>query len=75
MSPDTAAYGLRDVRIPHLDRLATDSRRYTRAVLELYDLLRDSAGVRWFHPSQGGLFGQNDGYDSIHFRVGRRWKY
>ena len=31
MSPDTAAYGLRDVKTPHLDRLATEGRRYTRA--------------------------------------------
>jgi uncharacterized sulfatase len=31
MSPDTAAYGLRDVKTPHLDRLAAEGRRYTRA--------------------------------------------
>ena len=31
MSPDTAAYGLRDVKTPHLDRLASEGRRYTRA--------------------------------------------
>ena len=31
MSPDTAAYGLRDVKTPHLDRLANEGRRYTRA--------------------------------------------
>ena len=31
MSPDNAAYGLRDVKTPHLDRLAAEGRRYTRA--------------------------------------------
>ncbi|MCX6932652.1 MAG: sulfatase-like hydrolase/transferase, partial [Verrucomicrobia bacterium] len=31
MSPDTAAYGVRDVKTPHLDRLAAEGRRYTRA--------------------------------------------
>ncbi len=31
MSPDTAAYGLRDVKTPHLDRLAAEGRRFTRA--------------------------------------------
>ena len=31
MSPDTAAYGSRDVKTPHLDRLAAEGRRYTRA--------------------------------------------
>ncbi|MBL9201962.1 MAG: sulfatase [Opitutaceae bacterium] len=31
MSPDTAAYGLAGVRTPHLDALAAQGRRYTRA--------------------------------------------
>lgn len=31
MSPDTAAYGLKQVRTPHLDRLAAEGCRYTRA--------------------------------------------
>jgi uncharacterized sulfatase len=31
MSPDTGAYGLEQVRTPHLDRIATEGRRYTRA--------------------------------------------
>jgi N-sulfoglucosamine sulfohydrolase len=31
MSPDTAAYGMREVKTPHLDRLAAEGRRYTRA--------------------------------------------
>lgn len=31
MSPDTAAYGLRGVKTPHLDRLAAQGRRYERA--------------------------------------------
>jgi uncharacterized sulfatase len=31
MSPDTAAYGLAQVKTPHLDRLAAEGRRYTRA--------------------------------------------
>jgi uncharacterized sulfatase len=31
MSPDTAAYGAPGVKTPHLDRLATEGRRYTRA--------------------------------------------
>jgi len=33
------------------------------------------AGVRWFHLSHGGLFGQNGGYDGLLFRVGRRWTF
>jgi hypothetical protein len=33
------------------------------------------AGLRWFHLSHGGLFGQNGGYDGILFRVGRRWTF
>ncbi len=31
MSPDTGAYGLREVHTPHLDRLASEGRRYERA--------------------------------------------
>ncbi|MBB5034519.1 sulfatase family protein [Prosthecobacter vanneervenii] len=31
MSPDTGAYGLKDVSTPHLDRLAAEGRRYARA--------------------------------------------
>jgi uncharacterized sulfatase len=31
MSPDTAAYGLAQVKTPNLDRLASEGRRYTRA--------------------------------------------
>ncbi|MDH4476365.1 MAG: sulfatase-like hydrolase/transferase, partial [Verrucomicrobiaceae bacterium] len=31
MSPDTGAYGLAQVKTPHLDRLAAEGRRYTRA--------------------------------------------
>jgi uncharacterized sulfatase len=31
MSPDTAAYGLKRVETPHLDRLAREGKRYTRA--------------------------------------------
>lgn len=31
MSPDTAAYGMRGVTTPHLDRLAAQGRRYERA--------------------------------------------
>lgn len=31
MSPDTAAYGVKQVKTPHLDRLAAEGRRYTRA--------------------------------------------
>lgn len=31
MSPDTGAYGLKDVSTPNLDRLAAEGRRYTRA--------------------------------------------
>ena len=31
MSPDTAAYGVKQVHTPHLDRLATEGCRYTRA--------------------------------------------
>lgn len=31
MSPDTAAYGVNQVRTPHLDGLGADGRRYTRA--------------------------------------------
>jgi N-sulfoglucosamine sulfohydrolase len=31
MSPDTGAYGLRQVSTPNLDRLAAEGRRYTRA--------------------------------------------
>ncbi|MBL9211906.1 MAG: sulfatase-like hydrolase/transferase, partial [Opitutaceae bacterium] len=31
MSPDTAAYGMRGVSTPHLDRLAAQGRRYERA--------------------------------------------
>jgi N-sulfoglucosamine sulfohydrolase len=31
MSPDTAAYGLAQVKTPNLDRLAAEGRRYTRA--------------------------------------------
>jgi N-sulfoglucosamine sulfohydrolase len=31
MSPDTGAYGLKDVNTPNLDRLAAEGRRYTRA--------------------------------------------
>lgn len=31
MSPDTGAYGMRGVTTPHLDRLATEGRRYERA--------------------------------------------
>lgn len=31
MSPDTAAYGLAQVKTPHLNRLAAEGRRYTRA--------------------------------------------
>ncbi len=31
MSPDTAAYGVAEVRTPHLDRLAGEGCRYTRA--------------------------------------------
>ncbi len=31
MSPDVAAYGLKQVKTPHLDRLATEGCRYTRA--------------------------------------------
>ncbi|MBE2286565.1 MAG: sulfatase [Prosthecobacter sp.] len=31
MSPDTGAYGLKDVSTPNLDRLASEGRRYTRA--------------------------------------------
>ncbi len=31
MSPDTGAYGLAQVSTPHLDRLAAEGRRYTRA--------------------------------------------
>jgi N-sulfoglucosamine sulfohydrolase len=31
MSPDTAAYGMRGVNTPHLDRLAAQGRRYERA--------------------------------------------
>ena len=31
MSPDTGAYGLKQVRTPNLDRLANEGRRYTRA--------------------------------------------
>ncbi|MGV3662500.1 MAG: sulfatase [Prosthecobacter sp.] len=31
MSPDTGAYGLAQVKTPHLDQLAAEGRRYTRA--------------------------------------------
>lgn len=31
MSPDTGAYGLKEVSTPHLDRLAAEGRRYARA--------------------------------------------
>ena len=31
MSPDTGAYGVQQVHTPHLDRLAAEGRRYTRA--------------------------------------------
>lgn len=31
MSPDTGAYGLKDVNTPNLDRLAAEGRRFTRA--------------------------------------------
>ena len=31
MSPDTGAYGLAQVKTPHLDRLAAEGRRFTRA--------------------------------------------
>lgn len=31
MSPDTGAYGLKQVKTPHLDQLAAEGRRYTRA--------------------------------------------
>lgn len=31
MSPDTGAYGLKQVQTPHLDQLAAEGRRYTRA--------------------------------------------
>ena len=31
MSPDTGAYGLAEVKTPHLDRLAAEGRRYARA--------------------------------------------
>ncbi len=31
MSPDTGAYGLKEVSTPHLDRMAAEGRRYTRA--------------------------------------------
>ncbi|HEY1053369.1 MAG TPA: sulfatase [Prosthecobacter sp.] len=31
MSPDTAAYGLAQVKTPHLDQFAAEGRRYTRA--------------------------------------------
>jgi len=31
MSPDTGAYGLKEVNTPNLDRLAAEGRRYTRA--------------------------------------------
>lgn len=31
MSPDTGAYGLAEVKTPHLDQLAAEGRRYTRA--------------------------------------------
>jgi hypothetical protein len=34
-----------------------------------------NVGVRWFHLSHGGLFGQNGGYDGILFRIGRRWMF
>ncbi len=32
-------------------------------------------GVRWFHSSHGGLFGQNGGYDGVLLRLGRRWSF